>query len=410
MVPSKFLACLLLLAWVGSREAFACPWCRIENHLHSAIATADSIAIVEVGGKNGEKWRTVIRTVIKGKLIPGDTAEYGDRFRIGQPGRLMLAIGRTLSLEAVDNDLLPLDMLPEVRRLMQKDPYPTTADEAAEFLTSVSFALHDAGGTYYKAHPFEVQEALLRRNQALVERLASIPRPIYSIQQLQCGLMALMRIRSASSEEQMAREMDEFLSISKQPKNHETLYLAMARLETVFAALKEQPDGDLQKRIEKLLASAEGEQLSRISQCLIISELMTPEVILQKRPASEDAEWIRQAVVFSAVLRFRVWDLKTAAVLAQKAKAIPGKSAEANLAALAAALTNGDRFIPSADESAETPDDAAWYSHSSLFDAASWDKLPMARHGPDSIPLEIVILVSAAACLLFLILREVRRN
>ena len=68
--------------------------------------------------------------------------------------------------------------------------------------------------------------------------------------------MALMRIRTALSDEQVVREMDEFWQISKQPLTQEALSLSMARLETVFSMIAEQPLDDRRSLAVNLLASA----------------------------------------------------------------------------------------------------------------------------------------------------------
>jgi hypothetical protein len=420
MTFPRILTLHLLLAWALAGLAFSCPWCRIENHLHTAVSSAEHIAVVEIFGKGTENhWSAVIRKVLKNdpkkKIAIGDTVEYGEFPRFGRAGEVMLAFGLTRSGEAISNGVLPLDMLPEIQRLLTPGAYPANADEAAEYLTSVSFGLHDAGGTYYKLHTPEVQRALIRRISVLATQAASDSAPYYIKHQLRCGLMALLRIRTAFSDEQMAHEIDDFLQSPEKPPSQEALALSMARLETVFSLLSEQPqDDDRRPLVLELLASAREQQLSRVSQCLIISGLMDPDAILRERPAVRDAPWIKQAVILAAIVRFNAWDRETAATLAQKAKAIPGTIGTSELAELSTALEKQESYLSRLSTQAnETPDDAGWYSYSSLFDLASWEKVsttpPVQDFKTPDKRSEFAMFGAACACLLFLIFGLLRK-
>ncbi len=396
----------LLLAWAAAGAAFSCPWCRIENHFHTAVPSAEHIAVVKVLEKSSERqWRATVQEVINGKVGVGQTREYEDRFQVGRPGEVMLAIGISMSGEAASNDLLSLDLLPEIQRLLQPDSQPANADEAAEYLTSVSFVLHSAGASYYKARPAEVQEALVRRIRHLEAKAALPTSPYYVGQQVRCGLMALLRIRTPLSDEQVVREIEAFRQVSSQPYYPEKIPPAMERLETVFSVLAENPRDDRRNLAIALLASAQGKELSRVSQCLIISKLLSPEAIMHNRSDDTGIAWVRDGIVQAGIRHLNSWDSETAAKLAQTAREIPDgrSSGDSELTSLRNALEKKEHHIPSSGtRPRETPDDAGWYSWSPVFDKASWEKLPVRAPAESFMSLEIIILGVAAAFLLLL--------
>ncbi|MES2505109.1 MAG: hypothetical protein V4599_00300 [Verrucomicrobiota bacterium] len=355
--------------------AIACPNCNIHNYLYEAVQTCETIAIgTVVGTKQGREYEISIAQPLKGPIKLGQSGLYQEQGSWEpSPGTSVIAFGPSQFGQAVDRGILPIDLLPEILKLMEKNYTPATAIHAAECLTAVSADLHYQGVDYYKANPLEVQETLKNRLASLESsRKNSLG---YTEQQYRFGLVAIMKVPSATAEEIATGIIDEFLTSNSPRTRPGELIWTLSKLETLFSAIREEKYASLKAVVSSLLPSLSGHQLSLFSQCLIVSGLMSPQEIVTCFSNENEHGWIKQAIALAACRHLGTWDSKTAIQLIAYAETLPGEEAAEALAAAKEALQASHHWlkrpVPGLDE---TPWDAGWAVESILFSAAEWDK------------------------------------
>lgn len=382
----------------------ACPWCVLPNHLHESVWGRDVTIVIgkvmetRLDSNRRDEVKVEVIESLRGELKAGSSDWY-DKNWCGEAviGAQVLAFGRGGNPAAVDGGVISLSLLQEVRWLLAKDFSPEDADMAAAYLTAASVFLHDGGAAYFKEHPLETQQALIKRLSVLG---AEVPfeRALYVDDQYRFGLTALMKMPSYLSHEAAIRILDEFWLLSGPKREFNEVAWILQKVQTVIAMAYSERDETLKALIGDMLRSVEGQSLSWLSQCLIISEAMTAAEIRQIRSKPEDAAWIKEALILSATLHSKMWNHSVAAALIKEAEAFGGKSsADELLASLKRKAAAGERWTSATHPWASaTPVDASWYRDSTLFDPKAWDLAMLEKAEVQGAPLFLVMLVSAA--------------
>jgi hypothetical protein len=367
--------------WLGlfliQGSALACPNCNIYNHLDAAVKSAELIALCSVVARHDErKVEVTVTETISGDLAPGTTLHYEDYFRgRTSTNSTMIAVGRSSSSAGIYEVVLPLDLLPEIRRLLQKKIMAVDAADAAFLLTGVSTRLHHAGIAYYKAHPEAVQEALLTRIQQLRGQLAD--GPWYRPMQLDFGIFALMRHRSATAEAFAIQELDQWLNSTEPSAQHDHFSNPSFRLESLLSMIAEPTYAHLRPILQGLLNSVSEDKLADLSKNLIISGMMMPVDILKQRPDVAAASAIEKGVIEAAWGHHYGWSHRVAAKLRIEAEKIDAPAARPALEQLVAALRSQRSALDRDAKLDEEPWNAAlgMAIESSLLDQDWWDQI-----------------------------------
>ncbi len=383
---------------------WSCPMCVLPNHLHESVwgrnvtIVTGKVTETRLDSNGRDEVKVEVTESLRGELKAGSSDWY-DKNWCGEAviGAQVLAFGRGGNPAAVDGGVISLSLLQEVRWLLARDFSPEDADTAAAYLTAASVILHDSGAAYFKAHPLETQQALIKRLSVLG---AEVPfeRALYVDDQYRFGLTALMKMPSYLSREAAIRILDEFWLLSGPKREFNEVAWILQKVQTVIAMAYRERDETLKALIGDMLRSVEGQSLSWLSQCLIISEAMTAAEIRQIRSKPEDAAWIKEALILSATLHSNMWNHSVAAALIKEAEAFGGKSsADELLASLKRKAAAGERWTSATHPWAPaTPVDASWYRDSTLFDPKAWDLAMLEKTEVQGAPLFLVMLVSAA--------------
>lgn len=361
----------------------ACPYCVLPNHLHESVWSPHVTVVVgKVVEVRENQARVKVTESLKGELKVGSSDWYEKRWcDEAVMGVEVLAFGRGGISAEMDGGVTSISLLQEVRWLMARDFSPEDAETAAAYLTAASVVLHHSGVAYFKEHPLKTQEALIKRIAVLEEQVLIQGRTLYLDDRYRFGLTALMKMPSYLSREAAVRILDEFWLLSGKKRDLNEVAWILQKVQTVVASAYRERDESLKALIGDMLRSAEGQALSWLSQCLIISEALTVAEIRQIRFLPEDEAWIKEALILCSRLYFFMGDNTISDSLAKEATALQAKSsADDLLTSLKLASAAGEKWTKTTHPWANaTPADVGWFRNSTLSDSKAWDQVKLEK-------------------------------
>lgn len=251
----------------------ACPFCVLPNHLHESVWSPHVTVVVgKVVEVRENQARVEVTESLKGVLKVGSSEWYEKRWcDEAIMGAEVLAFGQGGISAEMDGGVTSISLLQEVRWLLARDFSPEDAETAAAYLTAASVVLHHSGAAYFKEHPLETQEALIKRIAVLEKLVLPRERTLYVDDQYRFGLTALMKMPSYLSREAAVHILDEFWLLSGKKREFNEVAWILQKVQTVVAMAYRERDETLKALIGDMLRSVEGQTMSWLCQCLIIS-------------------------------------------------------------------------------------------------------------------------------------------